>query len=206
MESSYNQINLQNMIDELGEDRVNSILSTFSCPQNKDVEYFLKRKAILFSKQGLSKTYLVFWCSENREEKYLIGYYTIANKIIEVEKRSVSKGIYKKISKFKAASLSNDGCIIAAILIGQLGKNYSEGNDKLINGDELLKMAVDRIKGIQHDLGGKFTYLECESKEKLLDFYTRNGFVPFGKRKLDKDETLIDGEYLMQLLKYIHSP
>ena len=32
-----------------------------------------------------------------------------------------------------------------------------------------------------------------------------NGFVLFGKRKLDKDETMIQGEELMQLLKYIHT-
>lgn len=205
MDSSYHQINLQIMIDELGEDRVNAILSTFSCPKNKDVEQFLKRKAILFSKQGFSKTFLVFWSSNDQKEKYLIGYYTIANKAIEIEKKSVSNGTYKKIQKFKVASFSNDSCLIPAILIGQLGKNYAAGNDTLIKGKELLKMAVDRIQDIQYEVGGKFAYLECEDKEKLINFYTENGFVLFGKRTLDRDETLIEGEYLMQLLTYIHS-
>lgn len=205
MKSNYYQVNLQNMLDKLGEDRVNTILSSFSCPKNKDVEQFLKRKAILFSLQGYSKTFLVFWCSEDHQEKYLIGYYTIASKAIEVEKKSVSKGTYKKILKFKVASFSNDGCVVPAILIGQLGKNYSDGNDTLIKGCELLKMALDRIRDIQYEVGGKFAYLECEDKEKLIDFYTQNGFVLFGKRTLDNDETLIEGECLMQLLKYIRS-
>lgn len=205
MSSSYYQVNLQIMIDELGEDRVNAILSTFSCPKNKDVEQFLKRKAILFSTQGFSKTFLVFWSSNDQSEKYLIGYYTIASKVIEIEKQSVSKSIYKKIQKFKVAPFSNDSCFIPAILIGQLGKNYTAGNDTLIKGRELLKMAVDRIQDIQFDLGGKFAYLECENKEKLINFYTENGFALFGKRTLDRDETLIEGECLMQLLTYIHS-
>ena len=107
--------------------------------------------------------------------------------------------------KFKVASLSYDGCIISAILIGQLGKNFTEGNDTLIKGRELLKMAVDRIHDIQSEVGGKFAYLECENKPKLIDFYTSNGFVLFGERTLDKDETLIEGEKLMQLLTYIHA-
>lgn len=63
MQSKYYQVNLQNMLEELGKDRVETILSGFSCPQNEDVEYFLKRKAILFSQQGFAKTFLVFWCS-----------------------------------------------------------------------------------------------------------------------------------------------
>lgn len=44
-ESKYYQVNLQNMLEELGKDRVEAILSDFSCPLNEDVEYFLKRKA-----------------------------------------------------------------------------------------------------------------------------------------------------------------
>lgn len=69
----------------------------------------------------------------------------------------------------------------------------------------MLKMEIDRIHDVQYELGGKFTYVECENKEKLIRFYQNNGFVLFGKRKLDKDETMIQGEELMQLLKYIHT-
>ena len=45
----YNIINLDDMLAELGEDRVKSILSDFSCPLNRDVENFLHTKAIEFS-------------------------------------------------------------------------------------------------------------------------------------------------------------
>lgn len=204
-ESKYYQVNLQNMLEELGKDRVEVILSDFSCPLNEDVEYFLKRKAILFSQQGYAKTFLVFWCSADGTERYLVGYYSIANKSIEVERNCVSKTIYKKILQFRVASLSQEGCMVPAILIGQLGKNFADGNDTLIRGDELLKMAIDRIRDIQYEIGGKSTYVECEDKEKLLQFYQNNGFVLFGKRKLDKDETMIEGEGLMQLLKYVHT-
>ena len=53
------------------------------------------------------------------------------------------------------------------------------------------------------DLGGKFVYLECEDKPFLIEFYSRNGFCAFDRRRLDRDETGLDGDYLIQMLKYI---
>lgn len=66
-------------------------------------------------------------------------------------------------------------------------------------------MAVDKVKSIQRELGGKFVYLECETKERLVQFYRENGFTEFGKRRKDRDEIEVDGEYLVQLLRYLHS-
>lgn len=94
--------------------------------------------------------------------------------------------------------------IMSAPLIAQLGKNFNKGYNKLITGDELLKLACDKVKSIQTDVGGKFVYLECEDKPQLIDFYTSNGFVNFGKRNLDKDETdVMSGGYLVQMLRYL---
>jgi len=64
-------------------------------------------------------------------------------------------------------------------------------------------MAIDKIKSIQRESGGRYTYLECEDKPKLIQFYERNGFQKFGNRKLDRDEVDLDGQYLVQLMKYI---
>lgn len=36
-----------------------SKLKEFSCPLNKDVEYFIKNRAIEFLKQDISRTYIV---------------------------------------------------------------------------------------------------------------------------------------------------
>lgn len=95
--------------------------------------------------------------------------------------------------------------ILSAPLIGQLAKNYKYKCENLITGDELLKFACDKVKAIQGEIGGKVVYLECEDKQNLIQFYESNGFVCFGKRRLDKDELgLMEGEYLVQLLKYLH--
>ena len=53
-------IALSDMLKAEGEDRVKSILSNFSCPLNRDVEQFIKNKAIEFDKQGIAATHLIF--------------------------------------------------------------------------------------------------------------------------------------------------
>lgn len=199
--SEFFQINLSDMIVELGENRTKAILSNFTCPLNEDVEDFLKQKAIVFSARGFAKTYLVYW--REGEEKELIGYYTIAQKHFEVFKDAVSNSCARRLNQYGSYKQDTRTYVMPAPLIGQLGKNFTEGNDCLISGDELLKMALDRIRDIQHELGGRYTYIECEDKPKLIKFYEDNGFKVFGKRPLDKDETGLDGQYLIQLMKYM---
>ena len=42
-------------------------------------------------------------------------------------------------------------------------------------------------------------YLKCEDNTKLLAFYKKCNFKVFGRRMLDRDETDINGNYLVQL-------
>lgn len=88
---------------------------------------------------------------------------------------------------------------VSAPLIAQLGKNFTDGNDTLIAGSDLLQLAVNKIRKIQKEIGGRFMYLECEDNKKLLTFYKKYNFKVFGKRILDRDETDINGNYLIQL-------
>ena len=109
-----------------------------------------------------------------------------------------------RIRKFATYDDLNKAYKLSSPLIAQIGKNYQNGYDKLITGDELLKIACDKVKEAQKIVGGKTVYLECEDCEKLIDFYSSNGFVVFGKRALDKDEeSTLKGRYLLQLLKYL---
>ena len=94
----YIQILLSELIEQLGEDKTKKILSEFSCKLNPDVEYFLKNTAIEFSKQGLAKTSLVFTKYDNKI--ILLGYYTLASKVILLRKDSCSHRLRKRIFKF----------------------------------------------------------------------------------------------------------
>lgn len=199
--TGYTQINLQDLLNEIGEDRTKSILSDFCCPLNADVEDFLKNKAKHFSIQGLSKTYLVF--ASYKDNPVLVGYYTLAMKYFHVSKSALSSNLRKKISKFAQCDDNIKKHIVIAPLIAQLGKNFNNNYNHLITGDELLKIACNKISEIQSSIGSKIAYLECEDKECLKSFYESNGFVNFGKRLLDRDETdKMDGKYLIQMLRY----
>ncbi len=94
----YNLVNLADMLDKLGEDRVKSILFDYSCPLNKEIEYFLHYKAIEFSKQGLAKTHLIY--TSYKKELVLIGYFSLSSKVIMISKNAISKTLRKRISKF----------------------------------------------------------------------------------------------------------
>ncbi|ELC8463708.1 MAG: N-acetyltransferase [Clostridium perfringens] len=200
--AGYKQFSLKEMVKELGEECVKAILSNFSCPQNTDVEKFIKIKAIEFSKQNIAQTHLVF--AEYKKNLELVGYFTLAPKTFFVKKGNLTSNLRRRVSKFGNYDENIKGYTIPAPLIAQLGKNFTNGFNNLITGDELLKMACDKIKAIQNDVGGKITYLECEDKPKLIEFYETNGFVNFGKRSLDKEEKDdLSGNYLIQLLKYL---
>jgi len=209
--SGYNLILLKEMLEELEEDKVKEILSSFSCPLNSDVESFLRDKAIEFEKQSYSSTYLI--STSYKQEEQLAGYFTISQKQFTISsKRSrrrphvspISKTQIKKIAKYGTYDKITDVHTIPAPLIGQLSKNFACGDGKrgLISGDELLKIACDKVWEIQRLFSGRIVYLECEEESKLIDFYTSNGFVEFGTRSLDPDEKDdLSGDFLVQMLK-----
>lgn len=195
-------INLKSIIDQVGEAAAKAALSDFTCPMNQDVEYFLRHKAIEFAKQSIAITYLIY--AQYKKENVLVAYFTLANKFVAIYKESLSASMRKKIAKFCHYDPAIKRYTLSAPLIGQLGKNYYRGYNNLITGDELLKIACDKVAESQKIIGGKIVYLECEDKYKLTGFYSSNGFVDFGKRKLDREETeVMQGEYLIQMLKYL---
>lgn len=200
--TGFNLVKLEDMISELGENIVKTILPNFSCPINRDVEYFFNHKAIEFSNQRLSITYLLY--TSYKGNPTLIGYFTLSNKTFLVSKRIFSKTKQKKITKFGIYNNELKRYLISAPLIAQISKNFTDGLNGLITGDELLKIACDKVSEAHSIIGGRIVYLECEDNEKLIEFYNKHGFVEFGKRNLDQDELeLIPGKYLIQMLRYL---
>ena len=214
--SGYKLFVLKDMIAELGEDKVTEILSSFLCPLNADVQGFLHSKAIEFEKRGYSTTYLVYTSYKNTPQ--LVGYFSLALKQLVVNGKSVkkktrqngvaglSKTLLKRLSAFSIYDKDLGIHTIPAPLIGQLGKNYANSANKLITGDELLKIACDKVWEYQRLFSGRIVYLECEDNPKLVEFYSANGFVEFGKRPLELDEKDdFASEYLVQMLKDLKS-
>ncbi len=199
--TGYWQANLKDMLEVRGEAAVKEELSLFSCPINPDVEHFIHYTAIEFCKQRISATHLVY--TSFKDSPVLVGYYALSNKAVTIRGTNISNNLKRRFNKFSTYDPELKHYYIALPLIGQLGKNYTNGYNKLISGDDLLGFACDKIQEFQVNLGGKMAYLECENNEKLIDFYTRNGFCSFGNRNLDRDEIGHDSiRYLVQMIKY----
>lgn len=199
----YKIISLNELLLQLGEERVTKeILSSFSSPLNKDVEVFLTQKAIVFDKQSISRTHLVF--APYRSKTTLVGYFTLAYKDFTIPIKNISSKLKSRLKKFGTLENELKAYKVSAPLIAQLGKNFTDGYNTLITGDELLELACNMVSEIHFLMGGRIVYVECEDKPRLVEFYERNDFVVFSKRQLDaKAQDYMDVPYLLQLLKYL---
>lgn len=197
----YSVINIRRYLysdnPKLGESRLLQVLSGFSCPRNPDVERFLKKSSVEFTKKNQSVTYLVFDISS----MVLAGYFTLALKPLTVRGETVSNTVKKKLLRVSEWDEKSDTYTMSAYLIAQLGKNFTNGVDKKITGEELLVLAWNKIKEIQYLGGGVVTFLEAENEEKLLSFYRNNRFSQFDTRQTTSDTD--KSHELIQLLRLL---
>ena len=200
-ESKYTVFNireyLNNQNEELGEDDLIQLLSEFSCEKNPDVEKFVKEQSIEFAKKQQSVTYLVF----STEDAELVGYFAITIKPIAVNAEPFSNTVKKKIARVSELNELNHTYNLAAYLIAQLGKNFSNGANNRITGEELLGLAIKQIQQLQYLVGGMVVFLETVNEEKLLSFYKNKGFQEFDSRLSEAADR--EPHELIQLLKIL---
>ena len=199
--NKFSVINIRRYLNsdnpKLGESRLLQVLSGFSCPKNSDVERFLKKSSIEFTKKNQSVTYLVFDVSSME----LVGYFTIALKPLTVRGETVSNTVKKKLMRVSELDEQSQTYTMSAYLIAQLGKNFKNGAEKKITGEELLELAWDIVEKMQYMGGGMVTFLEAENSERLLSFYQANRFQTFDTRQTATDSE--EPHELVQLLRLL---
>lgn len=199
--NKFSVINIRRYLNsdnsKLGESRLLQVLSGFSCPKNPDVERFLKKSSIEFTKKNQSVTYLVFDTSSME----LVGYFTIALKPLTVRGETVSNTVKKKLMRVSELDEQSQTYTMSAYLIAQLGKNFKDGAEKKITGEELLELAWCIVEKMQYMGGGMVAFLEAENSERLLAFYQANCFQKFDTRRTTTD--LEEPHELVQLLRLI---
>ena len=199
--NKFSVINIRRYLNsdnpKLGESRLLQVLSGFSCPKNPDVERFLKKSSIEFTKKNQSVTYLVFDVSSME----LVGYFTIALKPLTVRGETVSNTVKKKLMRVSELDEQSQTYTMSAYLIAQLGKNFKNGAEKKITGEELLELAWDIVEKMQYMGGGMVTFLEAENSERLLSFYQANRFHTFDTRQTATDSE--EPHELVQLLRLL---
>ena len=203
-------VSLRSLLEQMDEEDIfKDILFLFESKEckgthsSKDIEAFLhnRNKAIDFEKQGISRTYLVFY--NEVDFSYLAGYFSIANKNLQISENNFNRLNRTKQRLFQEFGYESDkkNFISPAILLGQFGKNYNvpEGlkGHQVVNGDDLMASSIEIIKEAYKLIGGKVLYLECEDHKKLTEFYERHGFAKLEIPK-QEDELLI---YMKKLSK-----
>lgn len=186
---------LENDDGRLGEDELLQLLSEFSCPLNADVELFLKQQSIEFAKKHQAVTYLVL----SLEDAELLGYFSITIKPLVVKAEPFSNTVKRKLARFSEIDKGEQTYNLAAYLIAQLGKNYSDRTKGRITGKELLEAAIRQIQVLQYQVGGMVAFVEAENNTKLLSFYESYGFKRFDTRQTVSKES--EPHELIQLLR-----
>ncbi len=181
----------------LGEDDLRQVLSEFSCEKNPDVEKFAKEQSIEFAKKQQSVTYLVF----STEDAEFVGYFAITIKPITINAEPFSNTTKKKLARVSELNEQNHTYNLAAYLIAQLGKNYNNGVNERIKGEELLGLAIKQVQKLQYLAGGMVVFLETSNEEKLLSFYKEKGFQQFDSRL--SESAGHEPHELIQLLKIL---
>ena len=186
-------IHVGDLADSVGASAVASLVSSFSCPPNSEVETFLKRNALDFTKRSVSVTHLLV----SPEDRVCLGYFTLTHKPFSVKAQSLSNSQRKRMERFAKYDADLGVYTVSAFLIAQIGKNFSVSVPA--TGEQLMTAAFDRIAVAIHEIGGQAVFLECEDgNEKLKAFYEKNGFVACARR-FSKE----DGVFYLQMFRFL---
>lgn len=115
-----------------------------------------------------------------------LGYFSITIKPLVVNSEPFSNKVKRKLARFSRIDKENQTYNLAAYLIAQLRKNFSDKVEEKITGKELLEAAIRQTQRLQYQAGGMVTFVEAEGKDKLLSFYEGYGFKRLDVRKVDK--------------------
>ena len=180
---------------ENGEQYFYSIAESFKSP-NKDVETFLKTKAMQATKLNTATTYLVYK-EISPIEIDLVGYFSLAMKMLTLKKSSLSSSKEKVISRFGYYDEDSDSYKVPAILVAQFGRNFDDESASIF-GNDLMTITLNQVKTALSYLSGKTIFLECEKEQKLIDFYKEQGFI-----LLDNEITSKNSKELLQMYRLI---
>ena len=177
------------MMEILPTEIIKDIISNFSCEIDKDIETFLKEKALLFQEKNKAKIYFILNESSIREYKFdILGYFALSTKILHLPEE-LSKSQRKKID-----GLYNSISETPTFLIGQIGKNDKNKNN--ISGKDIIKYAQQYLKSVSNMIGGRIILVELKNNQKLINFYINNGFSLL-------DNNTKNEEDLLQMIKII---
>ena len=187
--------NILSIMDRDGEDELMLNLSSFSCAVNNEIQTFLYEHAIEFARKKISITYLV----TDTENGELLGYFTLAHKVLEVSAAGLSNNVKKRMSRYARLNENTDSYLVSAFLLAQFGKNDNVAEGMRITGAELMDCVDAVLEDIQYRIGGSVVYLDCEDKPQLISFYENTA----GYRCISERISNLDQIKYLQYFKFI---
>lgn len=146
-------------------------LGEFVCSRDKQLEEFIRNKALNYEIKGFSRTYLVVdtVAAVTEVAPPIAAFFTLA--ITATDYDSISKSRKEKVLGSKPGR--NSFKAFPGLLIAQLARDdhYSSG---FISGEALLLECENYIELARRYVGGRNIYLDC--KEQLVATYQKSGY------------------------------
>ena len=185
---------LKEIMNELEDDKLKNLLSSFSCAYDEDIQNFLHNRAVEFERLSKSRTYLIV--SEEQfenpeiafDEFTIYGYISLAVKVFTVPE-TTSNRQRQQLDGFSAKEHGKQISNFPCYLIGQLARNSNVPKES-ISGAELLNFAYDIIAISVDAVGGRNILVECHNNKKLVQFYLDNEFYKISQMP-DENQTMI---------------
>ena len=175
---------IDKLAKKVGDRVLSSTLAQFSIPLNKEVEDFIRNKALQATKLKSSITYVLV----DEDIAEVIGYFTLLVKPFTIPASCLSSTNRRLISRFSEVNEETGNYTASVFLLAQIGKNYAIQRQYQVSGRDLLEVALDKLRAVQDLIGGKLVLIERETERmKLHDFYKANGFKSWNSR-YDKNE------------------
>ena len=177
---------IDKLAKKVGDRVLSSTLAQFSIPLNKEVEDFIRNKALQATKLKSSITYVLV----DEDIAEVIGYFTLLVKPFTIPASRLSSTNRRLISRFSEVNEETGNYTASVFLLAQIGKNYAIQRQYQVSGRDLLEVALDKLRAAQDLIGGKLVLIERESERmKLHDFYKANGFKSWNSR-YDKNDNV----------------
>jgi len=167
---------LQSIIELYGTEGTQSVLSKFVCEKNKEVQDFIRNKAIDHEQKRFAKTILIF---DKDADNQIVGFYSISIKSFVLNEKINTD----KKKKYFGTSQTN-GIVIPSLLIGQLGRNDSVETG--FTGKELMDLIFRYISNVDNLVNSVICYVEHNGNANLRRFYETYGFEYF-KRSYEEN-------------------
>ena len=188
---------IDKLAKKVGDRVLSSTLAQFSIPLNKEVEDFIRNKALQATKLKSSITYVLV----DEDIAEVIGYFTLLVKPFTIPASRLSSTNRRLISRFSEVNEETGNYTASVFIMAQIGKNHAIQRQYQVSGRDLLEVALDKLRAAQDLIGGKLVLIERESERmKLHDFYKANGFKSWNSRYDKNDNVQYD-----QMIRVIES-